>query len=157
MRNCVWLMTFSKQWGATVSCNVVMLIFSGVSGQHFEKDLFVQNNETVITWGLPGEAETVLTVLGSSESLESTFQYDKCERANEIVLYGVWQIWDAMFSLIFSWCATVAVMQPHCNTYKICLCMLFMLPNVFWGCIISSRIIFSLMKCDSLRSVTSFD
>lgn len=66
-------MTFGKQWGVTVSCNVAMLILSGVSGQRFEKDLFAQNNETVITWGLPGEAETVLTFLGSSESMENTF------------------------------------------------------------------------------------
>lgn len=37
----------------------------------FLKDLFVQNNETVTTPGLPG-AETYLMILGSSESMENT-------------------------------------------------------------------------------------
>lgn len=35
----LWLKTFGKQWGVTVSCNVAMLILSGVSGQHFKKTL----------------------------------------------------------------------------------------------------------------------
>lgn len=55
MGNRVRLETFGKQRGVTMSCNVAILILSGVSGQHFLKDLFVRNNETVSTAGLPTE------------------------------------------------------------------------------------------------------
>lgn len=73
MRDYVRLKTFGKQWGVTVSCNVAMLILSGVSGQ---QDLFVQNNETVSTSGLPG-AETYLMISGSSESMENMLQIEE--------------------------------------------------------------------------------
>lgn len=89
MRDYVRPETFGKQPGVTVSCNVAMLILSGVSGQHFLKDLFVQNNETVTTPRLPG-AETYSMILGSSGSMENILEIEEmCESRWDFFLWPV--------------------------------------------------------------------
>lgn len=76
-----------------------MLILSGVSGQ---QDLFVQNNETVSTSGLPG-AETYLMISGSSESMENMLQIEE-------------QVWEpiGIFSMVCKiWALSIALMQQY--------------------------------------------